>query len=1013
MMKYAGFRTRSLRSSRSSRVFASLVLLVPLLPVLAAQPAAAATVTVQQLCGAAAPGQARCLAERQVTTGMSPLATVNPATLGGLTPGDLASAYQLDTTKGYGQTVAVVDAYDDPTAAADLAVYRSQFGLPACADGCFSKVNQTGAASPLPAANTGWAGEIALDLDMVSAVCPLCNILLVEANSSSLADLGTAVDAAVRLGAKFVSNSYGGPEFAGVGSYDAHYDHPGVAITASTGDNGYGVSFPATSPHVTAVGGTTLSRSSGGRGWTETAWSGAGSGCSGYLAQLADQAASGTGCSNRAVADVSAVANPATGVAVYGNYGVGGWSVFGGTSASSPIIAATYALAGTPGATDYPNSYPYANASSLFDVTSGSNGSCPTHQWCAAGIGWDGPTGLGSPDSAAGFSATGQVGGTPTRFGAVARVTGSVIAGLPVQLTVSPQLPDGDALGSISWKAARADCAIAIPNGLQTTVSCPAGLVGTTTVSVTVTDTLAASKTVTVPLSFAASTVKRAVSVGLAVAGQSGAGQTLCLAANTPVQAVVTDVATGQPVKGVPVGFTRQSGMTAPTAAGSASSAADGTATVKIASSAAVTLGAKSSASGPFAAGVAATLPVTVLKCSPTVTGSADRTSSYYGDPVTVTGTLTRSGPSGSVPLAGAGVQVTELVNGRSVLLGSTSTGTDGSITAVVRPTATGTLGLSLPASASWTAATAVLGPLTVQLPTSTLTATADRLDVGYADPVTVSGTLTRDAGGTVTGAARSVVSVRSTSAAGVVSALGSATVSAAGSWTVTVRPHTSGTLAAVFGGAPGLPASSAVIGALTVGTWTSGVSLTSSLSQQLAGLSVPVSGNVSRTYGGSTSGAPSVTVGIYLLNTVGGSTLLRTVTTNATGAFSTTVAPLESGTLVAGLTRVAGYTDAQSSGVAVTVTSRLTITGPSVMTGGRPVSVTLQLTVARTQIVTVQDLVSGSWLTVGTATTSATGRAVLSLALPLGNHTLRAAFTGDSRGAGTVSATLAVAVRA
>ena len=1007
-MKYAGFRTRSVR------VLAAIVLAVPLVAVLAGPSVqAAAATTVQQLCGTAALGQARCLAERQVTTGTSPLATVNPAVPGGLNPGDLADAYQLDTTKGYGQTVAVVDAYDDPTAAADLAVYRSQFGLPPCAAGCFSKVNQTGAASPLPAANTGWAGEIALDLDMVSAVCPLCNVLLVEANSSSLADLGTAVDTAVRLGARFVSNSYGGPEFAGVGSYDVHYDHPGVAITASTGDNGYGVSFPATSPHVTAVGGTTLSRSSGGRGWTETAWSGAGSGCSGYLAQLADQAASGTGCSNRAVADVSAVANPATGVAVYGTYGVGGWAVFGGTSASSPIIAATYALAGTPGATDYPNSYPYANTSSLFDVTSGTNGSCPTHQWCAAGVGWDGPTGLGSPDSAAAFSATGQVAGTPTRFGAVARVTGSVIAGLPVPMTVSPQLPDGDALASISWKAARTDCTIAIPNGPQTTVSCPAGLVGSTTVSVTVTDTLGASKTVTVPLSFTASTVKRAVGLSLAVAGQSGTGQTLCLAANTPVQAVVTDVATGLPVKGLSVGFTRQSGTTAALGAGSASSLADGTATVKIASGGAVTLGATSSASGPYAAGAASALPVTVLKCSPTVTGSADRTSSYYGDPVTVTGTLTRSGPSGSVPVAGASVQVTELVNGRSVSLGSTSTGTDGSITAVVHPTASGTLGLSLPASVSWTAAATVLGPLTVLVPTTTLTATADRLDVGYADPVTVSGTLTRDAGGTVTGAARAVVSVRSTSAAGVVGVLGSATVSATGSWTVTVRPHTSGTLAAVFAGAPGLPASSAAVGALTVGTWTSAVTLTSSLSQQLAGLAVPVSGTVSRSYGASTSGAPAVSVGIYLLDTVGGSTLLRTVNTSATGTFSTSVAPLESGTLVARLTRVAGYTDAQSSGVAVGVTSRLTISGPSVMTGGRPVPVTVALTVARAQIVTVQELLSGNWVTVGTAITSTAGRGVLSLALPLGNYTLRAAFTGDSRGAATVSGNLAVSVRA
>src|SRR5947208_3299860 len=137
---------------------------------------------------------------------------------------------------------------------------------------------------------------------MVSAVCPQCNILLVEANSSYLSDLGAAVDTAVRLGAKFVSNSYGGAEYAGVGGNDVHYDHPGVAITASTGDNGYGMSYPASSPYVTAVGGTTLSRATGGRGWTETAWSGAGSGCSGYLGQPNMQAGAGTGSGHRAMA---------------------------------------------------------------------------------------------------------------------------------------------------------------------------------------------------------------------------------------------------------------------------------------------------------------------------------------------------------------------------------------------------------------------------------------------------------------------------------------------------------------------------------------------------------------------------------------------------------------------------------------------------------------------------------------------------------------------------------------
>ncbi|HEU5269858.1 MAG TPA: hypothetical protein VFU36_08030, partial [Jatrophihabitans sp.] len=579
---------RPLRAGLISLLGAGLLACSPSAP-------AGATTTVQDLCGTAVPGQARCLAERQVSTTSPMAATATPATPAGLGPADLADAYQLDTSKGYGQTVAVVDAYDDPTAATDLAAYRSQYGLPACGTGCFSKVNQSGASGPLPAGNSGWAGEISLDLDMVSAVCPQCNILLVEANSSYLSDLGTAVDTAVRLGARFVSNSYGGSEYAGVGSNDVHYNHPGVAITASTGDNGYGTSYPASSPYVTAVGGTTLSRSAGGRGWTETAWSGAGSGCSGYLGQPAVQASAGSGCANRAVADVSAVANPATGVAVYN---AGGWGVYGGTSASAPIIAAVYALAGTPGDTDYPNSYPYANSTSLFDVTSGSNGSCPTHQWCAAGAGWDGPTGLGTPDTAAAFSATGQVAGAPVKFGATGRVTSAMVAGLPVSLSLTPQVPDGDALASVSWKAARGDCVLATPAAEQTTVSCPATLTGTTTVTATVTDVLGAGKTISLPLSFTASAVKRAVTLAVSMAGQSGAGQSACTAASTPMRAVVLDAATGEPVKGLSVSFTRQLSTGLPATVGSAGSQADGTATFGLTSTAAFTLGARTVAAG-------------------------------------------------------------------------------------------------------------------------------------------------------------------------------------------------------------------------------------------------------------------------------------------------------------------------------------------------------------------------------------------------------------------------------
>jgi hypothetical protein len=239
---------------------------------------------------------------------------------------------------------------------------------------------------------------------MVSAACPSCKILLVEAKSASFANLGTAVDTAAGWpGVVAVSNSYGGSDAAD-SSYGKYYNHPGIAVTVSSGDNGYGVEYPASSQYVVAVGGTSLKRDSSQRGWTETAWSGAGSGCSAYNVKPAWQT-SATQCAKRAVADVSAVADPYTGVAVYDStayQGRSGWLVFGGTSASSPIVASVYALGGTHGMA-YPAQWTWQNTGGLNDVTGGSNGSCSTAVWCTSGSGWDGPTGLGTPDGASSF----------------------------------------------------------------------------------------------------------------------------------------------------------------------------------------------------------------------------------------------------------------------------------------------------------------------------------------------------------------------------------------------------------------------------------------------------------------------------------------------------------------------------------------------------------------------------------------------------------------------------------
>ena len=320
-------------------------------------------------------------------------------------PVDLRVAYNLTRytpTFGTKQTIAIVDAYDDPNAEADLAVYRAYYREPVCstANQCFKKVNELGG-TRLPAPNGGWAGEISLDLDMVSAICPNCHILLLEASSNDNADLGRAVDEAVLLGANVVSNSYGGDESAPL---DPNYVHPGHVMVASTGDGGYFPSSPASYATVIAVGGTTLTRiPSAGRLWTETAWKDGGSGCSLFVSKPAWQSTQ-TICPTRATADISAVADPNTGVAVYDSYpGSGvptiGWEQFGGTSASAPIIGAVFALAGNAASVTEADLWAHGPRGYFYDITTGNDGQCPP-VWnfiCNARVGYDGPTGWGTP----------------------------------------------------------------------------------------------------------------------------------------------------------------------------------------------------------------------------------------------------------------------------------------------------------------------------------------------------------------------------------------------------------------------------------------------------------------------------------------------------------------------------------------------------------------------------------------------------------------------------------------
>jgi hypothetical protein len=392
---------------------------------------------VSRVCPPPQPGSATCfaLARVPVASSASGQAGVRPYALnaaagpaGGLTPAELASAYGYTAAAagGAGQTVAIVDAYDDPSIEADLATFDAQYGLPACTalNSCLQKVGQTGKATSLPAHDTtGWSVEITLDVETVHAACPACGILLVEANSATFTDLQTAVDEAVSLGATEVSNSYGGPESPGTGA-EAAYSHPGVVIAAATGDSGYHSwtwlnegfepparpNIPGSLPSVVSVGGTSLRLTGAGTRASEKVWNGngpvdqryhegfaegaSGGGCSLlFTAQPWQQHVAGfaaTGCgSKRLDADVSAVADPLTGFDIYDSYNCGTscesfkrgrvWLTIGGTSLATPVISSLYALAGGSNGVSYPSLTLYGHVgdpASVYDVTEGGNGFC-------------------------------------------------------------------------------------------------------------------------------------------------------------------------------------------------------------------------------------------------------------------------------------------------------------------------------------------------------------------------------------------------------------------------------------------------------------------------------------------------------------------------------------------------------------------------------------------------------------------------------------------------------------
>lgn len=354
------------------------------------------------------PQIARCFGDVIIDDGVTPFTTTKPSGFG---PGEFRKAYGVSGEAKKTPIVAIVDAYDQPDMLADLQTYSTTFSLPQLANcsgtitksstACFKKVDQTGGTN-YPSTDSGWALEISLDVETVHALCDNCSILLVEAKSANNSDLLKALDTAVSLGATIISNSYGGGESSGETSSDNHFNQPGIAIFASSGDDGYGVSYPAASRYVVAVGGTKLTLTSSGTYSSESAWSDGGSGCSSFETKPTWQ--HDTGCRKRSVADVSADADPTSGAAVYDSVKYNnkkGWFKIGGTSLSSPLIAGIFATGDQLTSSQQTGAFFYGlSASHFHDVTKGNNGVCSPTYLCKAAKGYDGPTGLGSPNGA-------------------------------------------------------------------------------------------------------------------------------------------------------------------------------------------------------------------------------------------------------------------------------------------------------------------------------------------------------------------------------------------------------------------------------------------------------------------------------------------------------------------------------------------------------------------------------------------------------------------------------------
>ena len=515
--------------------------------------------------------------------------------------------------------------------------------------------------------------------------------------------------------------------------------------------------------------------------------------------------------------------------------------------------------------------------------------------------------------------------GSPTTLGASIAVNNPAIPGLATQASVTPSLPTGRTITSVVWSSKRADCTFSDQGELQTSVTCNATTATATTVTAVLTDSTGATKTVTSALTFATGT-PRAVTLAVGAAGQSGATASVCTGAAFPLRAVALDTASGQPIKGLAVAFTKKAEtVTTEGAAGSGTTSAEGAAVTNQTATVTTLYGAKTTAGTVYAAATPATITAAPGKCAPELQAATDTDTVFYGDPVTVTGTLTRLVGGATVPVAGASLPVKlTTVSGlttKVTSLGNAVVAADGSLRLAVKPTASGTLSVELAGTAGYTATKVDLGAVTVNLPDTDFTASAAPKDVGYGAGVTVSGSLKRNAGGTVTALTGATVTVKvKKDGTTTATSVGTAKVTADGTFSVVVPLKLSGAMTASYAGAAGQPAASVDLGPVTAGTWSTAVTASASASQVVLGGSVVLSGSVTRTYAGATSAAGAVKVTAYFTPTGGSPVAAGSATTSATGAFSLKVLPKSSGSWTVRVTGVAGYGESSSAAMTVSV---------------------------------------------------------------------------------------------